>query len=285
MKIKKHFLLSVGSEQTYQHGVRFLAYFFKNKEQILVDLLNISYNPLKSGFGDSQIVSRSTSLEKGKQVLSLARQKMIDMGFAEESIKTDVKAASISTVNDIIAYSSKGLYDALILGRRGLTFLEALIQDSVSGRILDEQCHIPIWICREPQRQKKNVLLCTDGSQQSLNAADHVGFILSSDSEHQITILHVKDSEHIDSEQTINQAISEIAENGFPRQRINTRVIEGKNVSRTIQEFARENNFAVIAMGRKCHSTPATGLSRFFVGSVSSKVLHELHETSLWICK
>ncbi|WP_028575087.1 universal stress protein [Desulfonatronovibrio hydrogenovorans] len=285
MKIKKHFLLAVSNDLTFQYGVRFLGYFFHNKDELLIDILNVTANPSHGGYASAQAL-RAESMEKGKSFLSQVNQKLVDFGYPEKNIRTDVKLSAISTVKDIISHGRKGLYDSLVMGRRGLTLLENLIQDSVSSKILDEQCDLPIWICREPERQRKDLLLCVDGSDHSLHTADHVGFVLNSDPKNRITVLHVRSSnDQSDPEQILTKAVEQITENKFPEQRISTLVLDSNNVGQTILRHAKENNFAAIAMGRKCRTKPRTGLSRFFVGSVSGAVLRDIQGMSLWICR
>ena len=284
MKTNKHFLLAVGKDISHQYGVRFLSYFFSNKNDILIDILNIANNPEKSGY--YYPVQNQTSTESNQLFLQEIQQRLHDFGFPRKNIRTDSRKNTISTVKDIINYGRKGLYDSLVLGRRGLTLLENLIQDSVSSKVLDEQCDIPIWICREPQRHKKHLLLCTDGSQQSLNTADHVGFVLNSAPEHDITVLYVRSgSPSANEQEIIDSTVSSITENNFPGDRISVITLQGSNAARVILNYASDNNYAVIAMGRKCRTAPGKGLSRFFVGSVSGEVLNKLESSSLWICK
>ena len=282
-KIKKHFLLTVSKDTSHHYGVRFLGYFFQDKNDVLVDVLNITRQPLGTSYS-SGVTKNVTPAEK--DFLSEVKQKMLDFGFPESNVRTDSRQSSFSTVGDIIAYGRKGLYDSIILGRRGLSLIENLIQDSVSSRVLDEQCDMPIWICREPERHKKHLLLCTDGSQQSLNTADHVGFVLGAAPENNITVLHVGSPRSGGAQQEIlDNTVNQILDNGFPRERISTLTLEGNNAARVILNFAGKNNFAAIAMGRKCQTAPRTGLGRFFVGSVSGEVLNKLEGTSLWICR
>lgn len=282
-KIKKHFLLAVSKDSTHQYGVRFLSYFFGNKNDVLVDVLNVTHKNQGSGYFSGGL--QETSLKTEKSFLGQVRQRMIDFGFPAENIRTEARAGAISTAQDIIAHGRKGLYDALVLGRRGLTLLESLIQDSVSSKVLDEQCDLPLWICREPERQKKNVLLCTDGSRQSLNTADHVGFVLEAAPDSTITVLHVSTGAGEKQQEILDNTVAEILNNGYPRESIITLALEGSNPAEVILKYARINNFAVIAMGRKCQTSPRTGFSRFFVGSVSSDVLKNLERASLWICR
>ena len=284
-KIKKHFLLSVSRDSTNYYGVRFLSYFFQDKNDILVDILNLSRGSLGSGYFSGAAPGKTAAADE-QSFLEQIRQKMMDFGFPGQNLRTESRQTSVSTATDIIAYSRKGLYDALVLGRRGLTLLESLIQDSVSSKILDEQCDIPVWICKAPERQKKHVLLCADGSRESLNTADHVGFVLEGTPDKEITVLNVRSRGSRDNQQDIfERTIAQITDNHFPAGRIRTLSLEGEDTAGIILECARESKAAVIAMGRKCQAAPRTGLGRFFVGSVSGEVLNKMEGASLWICK
>ena len=55
--------------------------------------------------------------------------------------------------------------------------MEEMVADSVSHRILWESITFPIWICRNTERDRKNVLVCVDGSEECLRVADHVGYM------------------------------------------------------------------------------------------------------------
>lgn len=276
--------MAVSKDTSHQYGVRFLSYFFHNKNDIQVDILNISQQGVKSGYNSAGQGTAPT--QKSQDFLEEVRKKMMDFGFPEHNIKLETKQGSISRAKDILAVGRKGMYDSLVLGRRGLTLLESLIQDSVSGQVLDQQCDIPVWICREPQRHKKHLLLCADGSEQSLNTADHAGFVLESAPDNNITVLYVRTPDSQGNEQTIlDSTVARIIDNNIAPDRISTLVLEGKNAARIILDYARDNDFAAIAMGRKCQPSSQRGLSGFFVGSVSSVVLKNLDQASLWICK
>ena len=94
-------------------------------------------------------------------------------------------------VGDIAKEGKIGHYDAVVLGRRGYLVFECFLQDSVTREILDRKIDFPIWVCRQFEENRKNVLLCVDGSKQSLHIADHVGFVLKDEEEHTVTILHI----------------------------------------------------------------------------------------------
>jgi hypothetical protein len=60
--------------------------------------------------------------------------------------------------------------------------------------IRDSCCDVPLWICPESDLQRKNVLVCVDGSDNAYRAVDHVGFILAGENQHGITLLHVNNN-------------------------------------------------------------------------------------------
>ena len=49
----------------------------------------------------------------------------------------------------------------------------------------------PFWTCRKPDLERKNVLLCVDGSEPALRMADHVGFILAQERTQEVTLFVV----------------------------------------------------------------------------------------------
>ena len=289
-KIDKHFLLAVSDNPDLQYGARFLGYFFQNKPQIRVDLLNITFNPQKNiaGQGDPtpQQISRMkhSSMEKGKLALQAARDKLQGYGFTGESLKTDLQIQTFSTVQDLVSYARKGLYDSLVLGHRGIGMLESLVQDSISSKLMHQECDLPLWICREPAREKKNILICADGSEPSLSAADHAGFILADEPGHDVTVLHVSGSgSDKDREKILNSTMMRLQDNNIQDSRIYSKSITSSNISRTILDYARDHGFAVIAMGRSERKKPSSVFGRFFMGSVSEKVFKNFTQASLWI--
>ena len=291
MPMKRHLLLTLSKNYTAQYGISFLNYFFKNKEKLLIDLLYIAPNPRKntpinpqSGLSLSEIENlKSTYKRQGSETLENARNKLLKYGFSLTQIKTDLHFKQFSTAQDIIYHAHKGSYDALVLGRRGISFLEELLEDSVSKQVLNEKIDFPLWICRKPEKNRQNILLCADGSPQSLRIADHVGFIMQNQTEHKITIFHIQNNSSYNATEIIKKTKEQIINNNFPQHLIEEKVAQGKNIGQTIFNHALNNNYAVIAMGRT--GEHQSGISKFFMGSTSSYIFKNLDKVSLWVCK
>lgn len=284
----RHILLTVSDNYSSLFAVRFTAGFFNRFEDLKITLLYVATNP-KAGLTEAEIIqdygnlsrreaqTRSqaqTALDKAAEILVLKR-------FPPENIHKKITFKQLGTAKDIIQEGITGMYDAIALGRRGISSLEELIDESVSKQVFTTPMDIPLWICRSHEKPAPSVLLCTDGSAASLRCADHVGFMLKDEPEHEITLLHVLS--HASSAQpgeTIAAARSMLEENGVAPARIHHRIVEGLNTPDTILKVFNEGNFGVLATGRTGRGETRT---LHLLGSVSMSLLKHLESGTLWI--
>ena len=197
--MEKHFLVTVSEQKSAFYGVRFVGHLFSNKEEMRVTLFYTAPRPPAVWAGERTHESvtegerQAKQYEvKGRDALETAKKELIKLGFKQERISTKFQVRRFSKVEDIIREGAKGLYDAVILGRRGLSLLEAAFDESVTKDLLVEKVNFPIWLCRMPNLERKNVLVCVDGSEHSRRMADHVGFILGEEKSQEVTLLVVK---------------------------------------------------------------------------------------------
>jgi nucleotide-binding universal stress UspA family protein len=200
-------------------------------------------------------------------------------GFHEANLLCKVKKRSASTAKDIIHEGNVGMYDAVILGRRGISRLEELINDSVSMRALDQDRISPLWICRKPELDRSNVLVGIDGSQPSLQIADHVGFMLKDQPGHDATLFAVNKKGAAIPDQALDQAHQAMLDNGFPEERIHRRTQTASDPAAAIEKEASSGRYAAVAVG-------SSGEARegfFKIGSVSKKLCYSLSGATLMI--
>ena len=124
-----------------------------------------------------------------KRYLNSAVERLNRNSISSEQVTTEVKISATSPGAEILNAARKGFYDALIIGRRGVSKLEELIMGSVSTTLL-EKCHdIPIWIV-DGQVDSRKFLVPVDGSHFTLQALDHLCFILQGNPYAEITLFH-----------------------------------------------------------------------------------------------
>ncbi|MFW6055062.1 MAG: universal stress protein [Thermodesulfobacteriota bacterium] len=270
----KHFLLTVSDDRSALFGVGFVNGFFKNKEQIKFTLLYIAP---RTGRQDTMVPVASES-DTCDLVLEETVKRLIDWGFPEENLLCKVKKRMVSTSRDIITEDNRGIYDAVILGRRGVSRLEELISDSVSIQILEQERSAPLWICRHPQPDRQNVLICLDGSQESLHVTDHAGFVLSGEESHRLTLLNIRQNS-ADPGSLFQEARQVLANHDISAGRIEEKVLESRNPAKAILAEADKGRYSAVAAGYSGQGRK--GLFR--LGSVSLKLFYEIQGSALWI--
>jgi nucleotide-binding universal stress UspA family protein len=289
--MERHLLLTVNAYHSHQHASRFASYFLKGDTNTKLTLFYVAPNPhmnvdltrdVTSNINEADTLA-ATYKRKGNQALDRAKKLLIDSGFPEKMIETKLQLKNFGTVMDIIQEAEKGYYDAVLLGRRGLSMFEELVDDSISKNILRKEIDFPIWICKEPEAGRKNVLLCADGSEESLRVADHVGFMLAESSQHEVTLFHVCDKDKKKVDISFDAARTALIAAGFPQEKIHEKVDRCGDVARTILDYALTNNYAAIAMG-----TTGAGqkyLQSIFMGSVCMSIFKSLKKVTLIVSR
>jgi len=289
--MERHLLLTVNASHTHQHASRFVNYFLKNDKHTRVTLFYVAPNPhlnvdlahnALSNINEAEILA-ATYKRKGNQALKIARELLIDNGFPKEMIETKLHLKHYGTAMDIIQEAEKGYYDAVLLGRRGLSMFEELLDDSISKHLLREEITFPLWICKEPEAGRKNILLCADGSKESLRVADHVGFMLAENDRHDVTLFHVCDKDKEKIALSFDATRAALIANDFPPDRIHEKVTHCADIAQTILKYALDNNFAAIAMGTT--GAGQKSLKSLFMGSVCMSIFKSLQKVSLIVSR
>lgn len=290
--MERHLLVTVSEHPRYFYGVHFMGHFFKNKKDLKLTLFYTAPRPPAVWEGERTFedMQRRESYakeyeKKGRRALEAAGRELARAGYRETHLVSHLQVRMFSKAMDIVQEGVKGLYDAVVLGRRGVSWLEEVFDESVSKAVVNKGPQFPIWICRKPDPARQGVLVCLDGSESSFRVADHVGFIIAREKAHRTMILVIhKPGAKLpkDPEEILAEGRMHLTRNGFPDEMIDTTVLKASNVSRAILNTAEKGRFAAVAMGR-------TGcgkgfLKRIFMGSVSSRLFKEMEKAALWIC-
>ncbi len=286
--MQKQVLVTVSDDLSSLYGVRFIRSFFKSKSAMKISLLYVSpiIDPAVRNSTDHSRVDRKTAegyRKRGQQAMDAAREVLTAGGYSPELIECKFMHKQHGTVKDIINEGKKGLYDAVVVGRRGFTLLEDFVSQSVSKGILGSQVDFPIWVCRMPEEQRRNVLLSVDGSEPSLRIADHVGFMLKEETNHSITIMHVDTGNGGSIDSMLEQARATLVANGIGEERIDTSVVRSNRVVPSILSEVEKKSYAILAVGRV--GVHKSAIKQWLVGSTSMKLVEELDKAVLWVSK
>lgn len=270
--MNKHLLVTISNEPSCFYGIRFVASFFSNKKDVHITLFYVGLSTKnRDNFKDQEAI----------EAQKLATELLVGSGFPASNISVKVAEKRFGIVQDIVREGHRGLYDAVVLGRRGYLAFEGLLGTSTSREILDARIDFPVWVCKHIGSANRHIIVATDGSEASLRIADHVGFMIK-DEDHTATVCHVGEFSS-QSQQIVNEAVEAILANGVDQKRITTEIIPGRKPAEILLKKARDSNAMVLAIGR---SKPKEGtIWSWLTGSCSSKILSDFESGSLWISK
>lgn len=284
--MQKHLLITISEDVKLMHGVRFVGSFFKNKSDVKLTLLYVtpSAETINGDKLQRSIDKKNMEIyrQRGQKALDVALKMLKELGFPAENISSKLMFKQFGTIKDIIREARTGSYDAVVLGKRGYAVFENVFQDSVTKAIMERDIDFPLWICRQPEENRRNVLLCVDGSEPGLRMADHVGFMIESEKDHEVTLFHADTGEK-DIDKMLKEAKKMLLNNGVEEERIHTQVVSSSGVVKTILRETEKKAYAVVAVGR---AGMKKGLVKgWLVGSRSMKLLENLDKAALWVSK
>ena len=292
--MKKHFLVTVSNDYEHLTGVEFICSFFKKLSEHQITLLHICRRDA-TDMNKALMEVWANPDEKVKGIITVGARKALDKALdllsqshmSIDQMTTITCAERYGKVKDILNYGSQGLYDAIILGKRASYTLQWLFErpadETAQSIIRDSLLSSPLWICPEFETGRKNVLVCVDGSDDSFRAVDHVGYILSRQDQHSITLFYVENGASIDSDAIFEKSIGILNNHHISTERINRVSTWGLNTAGTILNYAEDFGFAAIAVG--LHGLEKGLLKRInLAGRTTSTLINKTQKVSLWCC-
>jgi nucleotide-binding universal stress UspA family protein len=243
-----------------------------------------------------------------KEFMDRAADILVDGGVARESVTIRIQQRMVGISRDIISESHKG-YDAVVVGRTGLSNLKDLVLGSIADKIIGKLGDVPVWVVGGYSHSKK-VLVSIDTSQGAMQAVDYVGNILAGVPQVHVTLFHAirgldvfiqgyndsfmlgQESEWLEKaereltraaeeiEPVMEKAVTRLTRAGFEPGRIDRKVVKGiSSRAGAIVDEAQRGDYGTIVVGRR-------GLSRiqeFFMGRVSNKVIQLAKTKAVWV--
>jgi nucleotide-binding universal stress UspA family protein len=297
---QKRLLLAVdGSERALQ-TVRYAGEedAFKGMKIVLFHVFNSipdAYYDLEKEPKSVKVVRhvRSWEAQQKKNIrkyMDEARQMLLDAGHADPAVDIKIQNRKKGVARDIIIEAQKG-YDAVLIRRRGATALKNIIVGSVTNKLLEKLSFIPVLIAgRKPVNKK--VMVAVDGSPCAAKAIQFVADMLGSSDEYRVKLVYVvrgsgstdmdalKENGIAGNGHVFSDAVKMLTTAGIDADRISTKTVSGV-LSRAgaIIKTAEQGDWNTIVVGRRGLS----GVSDFFMGRVSNKVVHAGRMDTVWI--
>jgi len=317
MSEKRRLLIAVdGSEQSFE-AVRYASQVLPPGKMKVV-LLHVQ-SKIPESFWDIEkdptfrhrlapVAAWAMQQEKAmKEFMERSRQLLLDQGVPREAVDVKIQDREVGIARDI-AREAQGDYDAVVVGRWGVSKIKDLVWGSIANKLVEHLVQSPLWVVGgSPQPGK--YLVAMDGSDEAMRAVDYVGAMLAG-RDCTVTLFHVLrgfefltlgfgevfvpspevlGGEEIKAEfqraeeamkEVCNQAIDRLEQAGLKRDQIRTKIVTGAaSRAKAIVEESKNEGYGTIVVGRR-------GLSRveeFFMGRVSSKVIQLAKEMTVWV--
>ena len=237
----------------------------------------------------------------GQSLLDHARSILVEANVPENQVGLILQEQEVGIARDIVAEAKRG-YDAVVIGRRGLSKVEGgFFLGSVCAKIISAMREVPVWVVGG-RIQASKLLLAVDGSENSQKAVHYLGSFAKHTSA-EITLYHVvrqlsltyatnliprsekREQKWLtkitrDTESMLSEYAERLEKAGVSPSRINTKyTLESSSRSADILREARADNYGTIVLGRR-------GLSQvrqFIIGRVTSKVISQADGLAVWL--
>ena len=197
--MNKKVLIGVDGSIHARHAIKYAAELYQSLRDISYSVIHIQ--PTISQYLADE--AEKTADGKGKlekihkknhatalELLSECRETLIRLGVKTGDIDQITQPRKHDVAKDLLDYAEKENVCALLVGRRGISYVTEMMIGSVTSELLTRTKLIPIWIV-DNQVQSRNIVVAVDGSPGSLRAVDHVSFVQAGSKFDKITFLHV----------------------------------------------------------------------------------------------
>jgi nucleotide-binding universal stress UspA family protein len=244
--------------------------------------------------------------EEADRYIHDASQLLQKGGFTSEQIRAKHGEQVVGVARDIVHEADAGRYDAIVIGKKGLSKIEEFFLGSITNKLVEISWDHPLWIV-EGKVGSKKVLISLDETDHTIELAKFAGRMLQGIDGVEILLYHCCPSL---SDQLAEEDIKELKQIeqryidrkkermtaffddtqkvligfGIKKEAIDTKFhfeasVSDKKVSKTLLSEAKKGKFGTIVMGRK----GSTKAREFSLGSVSMRTLGEARNCALWI--
>jgi nucleotide-binding universal stress UspA family protein len=306
--MEKKLLVAIDGSVYSLNSIDYLIRLFREDKSISFHLFSIVS---ESGSGQNWMYEVDSLREHSpvaerrritaERYLRDAKSRLVRNGFSEEQVTFSAEITSSQSVAAIHHEANRGIYDALVIGRRGIGKVGEMFFGSVSSYLV-EKCHeVPIWII-DGEITTNRFLLAVHSMPQSLMAADHLGYIVQDSPEAKVLLYHSKIlfrkepklpleelqqvwgkewcEKYLDPDNYLFYAHAQILkDNGIDKKSITQLPMKADlDASRDLIKHARKHKCGTIVVGRR-----PRGSEKGILGGVSDRTLGQAQNMALWL--
>lgn len=303
--MQKKILVAADGSVHSRQAVRYAARLARTMDDLFFDLIHVEPAVslyLKEASSPAPLKAlMAKQAEAARRLLEQHQEEMLRLDVSPQRISLVTLPRRHGVAKDILEYSQARRYDAVLVGRRGVSYLKELVIGSVTAGLIEHAEVVPVWVV-DGEVTSDRVLLAVDGSENSLRAVDHVSFILGGQACVRLDLLHVEpkigdycgidfsdpavadgtdiilegDRQCIDRFYALARAVLKKA--GFSDNQYGIKVVKNRvRAGKAVVDEAQRGGYGTVVVGRH-------GQGRnFFSGSVARYVISKATERALWV--
>jgi nucleotide-binding universal stress UspA family protein len=311
---EKHILIGIDGSPGSRASLNYIGLIFANNPNVHIDLLHILppipplFTELSSDIHELHSIQKSAAKferecrERAAAIMEEAENTLTQYNIRKEKLCFLVRPRITGLAREFLAMERDAIYDAIVLGRRGMSRIEELFLGSLTSNILQLAKKVTICVV-DGKIQSRKLLVPIDGSPNAGRALNNAAWLLAGSEFTEVTILHVIpslfpkeireasiESEKMDvsfrerlvndARELLTNAKKRLVGQGISEDAINTQLeTKSTGVARSILKFAKNQNHHSIMIGRR-------GISRtrqFLFGSVSNKIIQQAQNMAVWV--
>jgi nucleotide-binding universal stress UspA family protein len=312
--MNRHILVATDGSSNALNSLHYLAGVYKDVPDVDCTLITVAepLPPVLTQGGtnfqaEKDRLRRLDEVDKKREeecagILTRSRAVLEREGFPNDRIRLKQILRSRGVCQEILLEARRGLYDTLVVGRRGLGALVSYFMGGVSYGLIQHLKDLAIWIVDEPL-QSNRFLIAIDACEPCMKVVDHASFALAGVKDIKLTVLHViprfrpflskettasfEDIDHLMtslSEEQIQNWFPAIRDTfrdaGFSGDSVEIKIIKGGGgVVREILAEYNSGGYGTLIVGRR----GIGGWEAIFPGSVSDRLSKTMTKGALWI--
>ncbi|MBW1864493.1 MAG: universal stress protein [Deltaproteobacteria bacterium] len=232
--------------------------------------------------------------EKAFKILS-------DAGFPEEAVTVKTQTKKTNILKDIVQESYQN-YQALVVGRSGISRLKDLVVGSMSFKLIENVRHIPVIVVGGKPASKK-ILVALDESIEAMRATTCIGDLAHARGLG-VSLCHVFNAQNLspisnngttgslDEEAvlkynqnrfrpTMDEAVKRLVKAGMIQKNISVDFLfhQGNPIQKII-DTAVKGNYGTIVVGRR---EAVSFMGVMLHGRVSNKLISSTYDVAVWV--
>jgi len=313
--MERKILIGIDESDYYKNILHYVGNLFAAQPEFHIDLFSVF--PCQRSESGRQLLDDQELLTvmdastrkhyiQSKRHVQEAAEAFINAGFDAQQINAATQLSHASVVNDLLFKAKSEQYDALVVGKKDLGALAKMVSGCYSADIL-ERCHeIPVWVINGKSFSHK-LFVPVDCTPNTLNAVDHLAFILKDNPKAEIVLFHSASmlaheeiapreifydkwgkewcDEHLQGEASehghfhFHAPEQMLLEAGFPMERVHRLKSEkGIEPAQMIVHHVKDGDYGTIVMGRR-----GKDASKGIFRGVTDRVLANVANIAVWI--